>query len=66
MKTLTPIVSLLGLALVIGPPLGYLVGWFEEWLTKDKMTMLMLVGTIVWFVTVPLWMGRKVEQDKEV
>lgn len=57
MKQLLPIVSMLGLALVIGPPVFYLAGVQligEE--GKATMTMIMLVGTLVWFITTPFWM----------
>ncbi len=54
MKKLLPLISWLGLALVIVPPMLYLVG------STDKHTMqwVMLAGTILWFGTVPFWMGR--------
>jgi Na+/proline symporter len=49
-----PFVSIAGLAAVFLPAVAYLVDWLE----KDTMTTIMLVGTIVWFVTAPLWMGQ--------
>ena len=55
MKFLLPILSLLGLALVIVPAVAYLAGWME----KDPMKQLMLTGTLLWFATVPFWMGKK-------
>ena len=55
MKTLLPIVSYLGLALVIVPPLAYLAGAMD----KSIMSSVMLAGTIVWFASVPFWMNRK-------
>ncbi len=61
MKRLLPIISLLGLVCVIGPPIAYLIDAVE----KDAMTNLMLLGTIVWFVTVPLWMGRHSEEPAD-
>jgi len=60
MKVVLPIVSLLGLAAVIGPPVAYLAGSLD----KGPMTTCMLIGTVVWFVTVPFWMGRKAEQGE--
>jgi hypothetical protein len=50
-----PIVSYLGLALVIAPPIAYLAGALD----KSAMSSVMLAGTIVWFGSVPFWMGRK-------
>ena len=55
MKTLMPVASLIGLAMVFVPSLGYLAGWLD----KDAMTSIMLAGTILWFGTVPFWMGRR-------
>ena len=55
MKTLLPIVSYLGLALVIVPPLAYLAGAMD----KSVMSSVMLAGTIVWFASVPFWMNRR-------
>jgi len=57
MKPLIPVVSIIGLALVIVPPIVYLAGAID----KSSMTSLMLVGTIVWFVTAPFWLGRKAD-----
>ena len=54
MKKLFALLSLAGLALIIVPAFLYLGGSLD----KPTMKMLMLAGTIAWFVTVPLWMGR--------
>lgn len=55
MKKLALILSCLALVLVIGPPLAYLAGS----LGKASMNAWMLAGTVLWFVTVPFWMGRR-------
>jgi hypothetical protein len=55
MKILMPLVSCIGLALVFVPALAYLAGSLE----KGAMTSIMLAGTIIWFGSVPFWMGRK-------
>lgn len=55
MRTLWPIVSLIGLALVFAPAVIYLSGSIG----KGTMTTIMLIGTVVWFATVPFWMGRE-------
>ncbi len=55
MKKLLPALSGVGLALVIVPACLYLTGS----IIKSQMQSLMLVGTILWFVTAPLWMGKK-------
>jgi hypothetical protein len=57
MKKLLMMVSAVALVLVIGPPLLYLAG--GAGLAKGTMNTLMLVGTILWFVSAPFWMGRK-------
>lgn len=63
MKSLLPVIALLGLALVIAPPVVYLVGGTDV-LTKSTMTTLMLIGTIAWFATAPFWM-RPPGQEQE-
>jgi hypothetical protein len=55
MKKLLPIISFVGLALVIIPACLYLAGSTD----KSQLKNLMLVGTVLWFVSAPLWMGRK-------
>lgn len=55
MKAIAQIISWLALAATIVPALVYLGGGIE----LDRVKMWMLIATIVWFVTVPLWMGRK-------
>lgn len=55
MKTLLVAISFLGLALVIGAPMTYLAGTTN----KDTMMNLMLIGTLLWFASVPFWMGRE-------
>ncbi len=57
MKTLMPLVSYVGLALVFIPAVAYLLGSVD----KSAMTNLMLAGTIVWFGSVPFWMGRNAD-----
>jgi hypothetical protein len=60
MKKLLLAISFLGLALVIGPSLAYLAGTAG----KDTMTNLMMLGTLLWFVSVPLWMGRESQESR--
>ena len=54
MKKLLPVISSLGLALIIVPACLYLGGS----IAKTQMEVLMLVGTVLWFASAPLWMGR--------
>ena len=55
MKLLLQILSYIALAGIIAPPVMYLAGSMG----KPMMSHLMLVATILWFATVPFWMGRK-------
>lgn len=55
MKQTLMAVSFAGLALVIVPPVLYVAAAME----KTTMQTLMLAGTVLWFVTVPFWMGRR-------
>jgi len=50
------IVSLIGLVLTLLP--SFLV--FANAISWDTYLLLMNVGTIMWFVSAPFWMGKKV------
>ena len=54
MKKLLPIISAIGLAFVIVPACLFLAGSND----KSQMQTFMLVGTLLWFATAPLWMGK--------
>jgi len=54
MQRVLAVVSIVSLAAVILPAVAYLANWLE----KDAMITVMLVGTIAWFVAAPLWMRR--------
>jgi len=45
-------ISWVSLMLIVVPPVLY----FNKAVTLDMMNVLMLAGTIIWFVTAPLWM----------
>ena len=53
MKTFLKAVSFIGLALTIVP--AFLV--YHNTITWDSHALLMLVGTVLWFLTAPFWMG---------
>lgn len=55
MRLLLQIISWLALAGTIAPALIYLGGG----MALDQVKWWMLIATVVWFATVPLWMGRK-------
>jgi len=57
MKTLLKIVSLVGLLTTIVP--SFLV--FADIITLDTNKLLMILGTLLWFISVPFWMNKKVE-----
>jgi len=54
MKKVYLLISVLGLILTVAP--SFLV--FGNILTWDTHTNLMIAGTLLWFVTVPLWMKK--------
>ena len=54
MKKLLPVVSVIALALVIAPSCLYLADVID----KPTMKLLMLAGTVLWFVSAPFWLGR--------
>jgi len=55
MRTITQIISWIALAGTIVPSLLYLNGSMD----LPAVKMWMLIATVVWFATVPLWMDRK-------
>jgi hypothetical protein len=54
MKKWLPLVSAIALALVTVPACLYLA----EVIDKPRMQALMLAGTVLWFVSAPLWLGK--------
>jgi hypothetical protein len=57
MKKVAELISYLSLGLLVGgPALFYL-----EKISLEQSKLLMLVATIVWFVTAIFWMGRSGE-----
>jgi len=57
MKTLLKLVSLVGLLATIVP--SFLV--FADIITLDTNKLLMILGTLLWFISVPFWMNKKTE-----
>ena len=55
MKTIFKLISLIGLVLTLLPSI--LV--FNGTITLDNNKWLMMVGTILWFASVPFWMNKK-------
>lgn len=54
MKKILPIVSFLALILIVLPPVLFLSGT----MALEAMKSLMLLATLIWFLTTPFWMGR--------
>ena len=59
MKILLRLISFAGLLLMLGSSI--LV--FEDKMTKDLYYTLSLVGTVLWFVTIPFWMKRRFHEQ---
>lgn len=57
MKNLLKIGSLLGLLLTIVPPIIFFMGNSD--LSQMKWTM--GIGMVLWFVTAPFWINKKLE-----
>jgi EamA domain-containing membrane protein RarD len=60
MKTLLKIISFAGLGLMFASAI--LV--FNDKMTKDTYLDLALVGTGMWFATVPFWMKRRLHHSE--
>jgi len=57
MKKIAEIISYIALAVLVGAP----VLFYSEKITLEKNKLLMLIATIIWFVSAIYWMGK----DKE-
>lgn len=55
-KTVTQIVSWLCLVVLVLPSVLFLAGKLQS---LDQVKLIMLVATIVWFVSTPLWMWKE-------
>jgi hypothetical protein len=60
MKTLLKLISFAGLALMFVASIMV----FNDKLTKDTYLVLALVGTVMWFATVPFWMKRRLHHSE--
>jgi len=60
MKTLLKIISFTGLALMFASAI--LV--FNDQMTRDTYLVVALVGTVMWFATVPFWMKRRLHHSE--
>ena len=60
MKTLLKIISFTGLALMFASAIMV----FNDAIAKDTYLALALVGTVMWFATVPFWMKRRLHHSE--
>jgi hypothetical protein len=60
MRIIAQIISYLALAMTLIPSILYLNGTMKLAPVKTWM----LIGAIAWFITVPLWMGRRKDSGK--
>lgn len=60
MKLLLIILSYIGLGLTIIPSILVLLG--EMPVAQNKY--IMMIGTILWFVTAPFWMNKKIKSKE--
>jgi hypothetical protein len=59
MKTLAKIASFVALAVTMVPCALYFFGTIEH----EAVKWISLVGTAMWFVVTPFWMGREIPVD---
>lgn len=55
MKTITQVISAVGLILTVGP--SFLV--FSGHISWSTHATLMIIGAVLWFATAPYWMKSK-------
>ena len=60
MRRIYQLITWIAFALTILPSFLYLAGRLD----LDRVKLMMLIATIVWFVATPLWMGRKTGQTE--
>lgn len=61
MKTILKTISFAALALTLAPSFLVFWGYIEPSLSKT----LMLIGTIIWFVTASYWINNSEEEEVE-
>jgi len=59
-RRLWQVVSWIALAATILPAILFM----EETIDLDRLKVIMLVATVVWFIATPLWMGRETSASK--
>ncbi len=59
MKMILKLISLIGLGLTLLPSFFVFSGLIE----LDPNKNLMILGTILWFITAPFWMNKRVQKE---
>lgn len=59
MRALLQTISYLALAALLFSPIGYLTGSIDH----ELMKQVMLTATLAWFISAPMWIGRKAEPE---
>ncbi len=59
MKMILKLISLIGLGLTLLPSFFVFFGLIE----LDPNKNLMILGTILWFITAPFWMNKRVQKE---
>lgn len=60
MKTLLKIISFAGLALMFTSAIRL----FNDAMNRQTYLELAMLGTVMWFVTVPFWMKRRIHHSE--
>jgi hypothetical protein len=60
MKTLLKIISFIGLGFMFASAILI----FNDAVARSTYEILALVGTALWFITVPFWMKRRLHQSE--
>jgi len=60
MKTLLKLISFAGLILMFSSAIMV----FNDAMNKDTYLTLAMIGTVMWFATVPFWMKRRLHQSE--
>ncbi|HTY89518.1 MAG TPA: hypothetical protein VMB80_18860 [Candidatus Acidoferrum sp.] len=60
MKTLLKIISFAGLVIMFAAAIMV----FNNAMSKDNYLVVALIGTVMWFATVPFWMKRRLHHSE--
>jgi hypothetical protein len=60
MKTLLKLISFTGLGLMFAASIMV----FNDAITRNTYLIMALIGTVMWFATVPFWMKRRLHHSE--